>query len=58
MKPNEYNFVMDFEKGLGTRTFHEALSLCKANFMNEIRTREEKHFKSKEIARDKGFKEI
>ncbi|GAU47368.1 hypothetical protein TSUD_403710 [Trifolium subterraneum] len=57
-EPNEDIFVMAFEKGLSSGTFSEALTLRKANSMNEIRMRAEKHIEAEEIAREKGSREI
>jgi hypothetical protein len=56
-EPNEDIFVMAFEKGLSSGTFSEALTLRKANSMNEIRMRAEKHIEAEEIAREKGSRE-
>ncbi|GAU41091.1 hypothetical protein TSUD_139940 [Trifolium subterraneum] len=57
-EPNEDIFVMAFEKGLSSGTFSEALTLRKANSMNEIQMRAEKHIEAEEIAREKGSREI
>ena len=57
-EPNEDIFVMDFEKGLNSGAFSEALTLRKAHSMNEIRMRVEKHIKVEEITREKGSREI
>ncbi|GAU42011.1 hypothetical protein TSUD_236780 [Trifolium subterraneum] len=57
-EPNEDIFVMAFEKRLSSGTFSEALTLRKANSMNEIRMRAEKHIEAEEIAREKGSREI
>ncbi|CAJ2637566.1 unnamed protein product [Trifolium pratense] len=57
-EPNEDIFVMAFEKGLSSGTFNEALTLRKANSMNEIRMRAEKHIEAEDIAREKGSREI
>jgi len=50
MEPDVDFIFMDFENSLGSGTFHEVVTLRKANSKNEIRMREEKHIKAKESA--------
>jgi hypothetical protein len=57
-KLNGFPFVVNFEKGLSSGTFNEALTMRMSQSMNEICLRAEKHIEAKENSRVKGSREI